>query len=125
MGELVMGAAPPPAGGKGTLSEIWPWLVVLIIVVLVGGIVVGCVRRWMRPSKGASTVGFTLSDLRTLHAQGRITEQELHRAEQAMFHRVRQDALSEAPGASESRSHRTQGLTGTEKDLDSAPEDAE
>ena len=113
------------AGDMGTLSEIWPWLVVLLCVVLVGGIVVAFVRRWMRPGKGSFTVGFTLSDLRELESHGRITKEELNRAEKALIQSMRHEAGPEDSRTSDKLSKRAAGFVGTEKEIDSPPEEPE
>lgn len=90
--ESALSVVPSTARGTGSFNAIWPWLLVLLGVVLAGGIVIGLIRRWMRTGDTAPTIGFTLSDLRTLQAEGRISKEELERAEHAMIKRVRMDA---------------------------------
>jgi len=56
------------------------WSVVLIatILVLFGAIVL--YRRWMNAEETTSNTGFTLSDLRRLHKEGKMTDAEFESA---------------------------------------------
>lgn len=112
-------AVSPPT--KGTFSEIWPVLLILVGVVLGGFIVIGIVRRWMSSDISGATAGFTLSDLRALRAEGKITREELERAEQMMIKRVRAEA-----GSTASIRIRPAANSDPEPEVgDSAPEDTE
>ncbi|MGH7214018.1 MAG: hypothetical protein ACREIT_04585, partial [Tepidisphaeraceae bacterium] len=57
-------------------------LLILAVVVLFG--VVMFLKKWMRKSAEAGDVGFTLSDLRELHRQGKMTTDEFERAKAQM-----------------------------------------
>jgi uncharacterized membrane protein len=69
-------------------SELFPWLVVLLGITVVGAIVVSILRRAMRGDVDRSD-DFTLQGLRDLRAQGQISEEEFQRARAAMIDRVR------------------------------------
>ena len=84
--------ATTPAPPQSTISEIWPVLLVLVGVVLAGFILIGIVRRWMKSDASDDRVGFTLSDLRTLHAEGKLSREELEVAERQMIAKVREHA---------------------------------
>jgi hypothetical protein len=71
------------------IAEIWPILVLLVVLVFVGFILIGYIRRWMRSDEAGLEVGFTLSDLRRLNREGKMSDKELKVAEQQMIRRVR------------------------------------
>ncbi|MCH2144924.1 MAG: hypothetical protein MK082_07225 [Phycisphaerales bacterium] len=77
---------------RSDFSDIWPVLLVLVGVVVVGFIVIGIVRKWMRTESVDNQVGFTLSDLRRLHAEGKLSREELETAEKQMIAKVRETA---------------------------------
>ncbi len=66
-------------------------------------------------------VGFTLSDLRTMHAQGKLSSEELKRAEEQMIKRVRADAPNSEAIRIRAAAKQDSGSKGQE----SSPEDAE
>jgi len=74
---------------KSTFAEILPVLLVLVGVVFAGFIVISVVRKWMRGDVGQPDQGFTLSDLRRLHREGKLSDEELERAESQMIRKVR------------------------------------
>ena len=72
-----------------TLSDIIPWLLLLMGIVIVGGVAISFIRRWMKGDGESSQIGFTLSDLRAMHAEGRLSREELEKAEKHLVRRVR------------------------------------
>ena len=73
----------------GTLfSEVVPWLVALAAVVVVGGIAIWLVRRTMGTGTGSGTGGFTLQELRELHASGELSDEEFQRARDSLIGRL-------------------------------------
>ena len=82
--------------GSRLFSDILPWLVVLVVIVLVGAAVLFYVRRSMSSDSSASA-GFTLQDLRDLHASGQISLEEFERARDAMIGRLKPENEAEEP----------------------------
>ena len=79
---MLLAAQTMPSSGTGSaLSELWPWLIAFVVVVLVGGVVIGAVRKWMRGTDESQQIGFTLGDLRELHREGKLSSEELKLAE--------------------------------------------
>jgi LPXTG-motif cell wall-anchored protein len=56
----------------------WSFILIGIILVLFGAIVL--YRRWMNSNDTTSNAGFTLSDLRRLHKEGKMTDAEFESA---------------------------------------------
>ena len=86
---LLIAMLPTPSSKPPPIAEIWPVLLVLVGVVLVGFVAIGIIRKWMRGDDVGTEVGFTLSDLRRLNREGRLSDEELARAEEQMITRVR------------------------------------
>ena len=68
---------------------------VVVGLVVVGGVIISLIRRWMRGGDEAVQIGFSLSDLRAMHAEGRISSEELARAEQRLIQQVRGNLTEE------------------------------
>ena len=67
-----------------------PWLGVLVVVILVGGVLAMWIkRRFLQADQDASSVGFTLSDLREMARTGEISAEEFEAARLQMIERVR------------------------------------
>jgi hypothetical protein len=67
--------------------SIAPWLAVLLLVVVIGGIVMTMIRRAMK-QESSSQDAFSLQALRDLHAKGDLTDDEFARAKQSMVGRT-------------------------------------
>jgi len=81
------------SGSPGSLfNEVVPWLVALAVVVVVGAIAIWLIRRTMGTDTASGAGGFTLQDLRDMHASGRISDDEFQRARDSLIGR-----LSEPP----------------------------
>lgn len=70
------------------LASTLPPLLGLIVLVVVGWIAVVRIRRWMRES-AEQAAPFTLEDLRRLHREGKLTDEEFARAREAMLGSIR------------------------------------
>ena len=72
------------------------WSVVLIatILVLFGAIVL--YRRWMNAEETTSNTGFTLSDLRRLHKEGKMTDAEFESAKAILIGSLKAAAAKSA-----------------------------
>jgi hypothetical protein len=71
------------------LAEILPWLLVLLGVIVVGGIVIFMARRYMQGGGSSQGGGFTLHDLREMHAAREISDDEFERAKAQMIGRLK------------------------------------
>ena len=74
---------------------------ILVVVILVGGVLAMVARRKYRTPDNASTIGFTLQDLRRMHERGELSLEEFENARSTMLGNVRG---TESPGASRSES---------------------
>ena len=83
--------AAGPASGTG-FSDVAIWLAVLGLLVIVGGVVLLHLRRRMGRDESAPPTGFTLHDLREMHARGELTDEEFQRARTALLAGVRRSA---------------------------------
>jgi hypothetical protein len=67
--------------GGQTILPVFGWSLVLICLLVGGFFAISKLRQWMREDDApASPIGFTLSDLRQLHKQGQMTDEEFERA---------------------------------------------
>ena len=73
-------------------SHVMPWLVVLLVVVVAGAILLAFLRRATHASDASIREGFTIHDLRTLHARGDLTDAEFARAKAAVIARAQLDS---------------------------------
>ncbi len=78
--------------------EVFPWLLILLGIVVVGVIVLALARRLMKETRPSSGDGFTLQELRDLHAAGELTDEQFQRARDAMIGRL---TVTEQPGPPE------------------------
>ena len=69
--------------------ELLPWLIVLLVLAIVGGLIIMALRRWVRSPDRAGSADFTLHDLRRMHAAGQLSDAEFERAKAALIDRVR------------------------------------
>jgi hypothetical protein len=65
-------------------TSIFVWTIALIAVVLLGFMIVSWARRRLTKQDESLTTGFTLSDLRRLHKDGKISTEEFERAKAAI-----------------------------------------
>lgn len=80
------GPGPLAAVAPGALfQQVLPWLAALVGLVVVGGVAVWLARRWLGRSAGSGPAGFSLQELRQLHAMGRLTDQEFDRAKASII----------------------------------------
>ena len=72
---------PLLARSGGNIAEVWVWVVVLLVVVVLGGVLVVLVRKGARrDDSDRPALGLSLSDLREMKADGRLTDEEFERA---------------------------------------------
>lgn len=80
---LTMLAADTPAKDQDS-SRIFVWALVLVGVVIVGFLVVSWAKRRLTKQNESLNTGFTLSDLRRLHKEGKLSAEEFERAKSAI-----------------------------------------
>ena len=85
---LVLGAA----AAIFSVVEAMPWLLVLLVVIIVGSVAIFLARRYMQSGGELRGGGFTLHDLRQMHAAGEISNDEFERAKSHMIGRLKADA---------------------------------
>ncbi len=78
-------------------SEVMPWLLLFMGLVIVGGVIIMLARRLLNDTSSSTQPGFTLHDLRTLHTKGELTDEEFERAREAMIARVADSGPRETP----------------------------
>jgi hypothetical protein len=73
----------------------WSLVLVLLLLLMFGGI--GFLRKWMaKDDQPAARVGFTLGDLRQMHQQGQITDEEFEKAKIQMIAATKRAAERDA-----------------------------
>lgn len=70
--------------------ETLPWLIGLGVIVFIGAGAIYYVRKMMQRQSSTLEDGFTLHDLRQLHAQGKLNDEEYERAKDAMIGRLKE-----------------------------------
>jgi hypothetical protein len=82
---LGTGAASP----SNLLAEVLPWVLALIGFVVVAGVIIMWLHRRVRSDQPSGGDGFTLHDLRQLHARGELSDEEFERARESVIAGVR------------------------------------
>lgn len=74
--------------GSSLFRNILPWLIALTAIVLVGVVIVYYLRKSLHDDQPGATQGFTLNDLRQLHASGKLSDKEFEKARTAMIESI-------------------------------------
>src|SRR5690349_4419021 len=74
------------------VAGILGWSLVLIVLIFVAFFVVVRLRNWLRDDHTPDAVGFSLTDLRQLHRQGKMTDAEFEKARNLMVAHAKQMA---------------------------------
>lgn len=77
-----------PADPGALFTDLLPWLLGLVGLVVLGGIVIYAIRQRMQGGGAGAAEPFTLQDLRQLHARGELSTEEFERAKASMIGRV-------------------------------------
>ena len=78
---LSLHLATGPALEPGELfNAIMPWLLVLLAIVVIGWIILVILRRSSRGSGSLQDDGFTLGQLRRMHEQGELSDEEFEQS---------------------------------------------
>ena len=75
----------------------WSMVLIMAILLLFGGIVL--YRRWMNADDTTTGAGFTLSDLRRLHKEGKMTDGEFESAKAILIGSLKAAAAKSATPA--------------------------
>ncbi len=76
--------ASSPSSAGSAFGEMLPWLAGLAALVVAGGVVIYFLRRSLGRGDTPSE-GFTLQDLRDLHARGSLSDEEFERAKSTLI----------------------------------------
>lgn len=111
------------ADSKRFASQIYLWLGVIIALVFVLGVVALWLRRRLLDQPDDQPLaGFTLTDLREMHAQGHLSDEELAAAEEKALARSRSHYLGHAVAPLEEPEDIGHLSTGSEEDFDGGTE---
>jgi hypothetical protein len=92
---------------SASTGSVLVWSLVLIFFVVLGFVAVSYVRKWVKddqePDKGP---GFTLGDLRRMHAKGQMTDEEFEKARAQMIAATQRAAERAAEAAREAAKQR-------------------
>ena len=66
-------------------TDIFIWLLVLLVLVIGLFVAVVVLRKKMSPDEDFHGAGFTLSDLRQMHKKGQMSDEEFERAKVALL----------------------------------------
>jgi hypothetical protein len=85
------------AQDKKIVSQVYPWLGLIVALAFVLGFFALWLRKkLMAPPDNSTPMGFTLKDLRAMHAEGHLSDEELARAEEKALARSRSHFLGDA-----------------------------
>jgi len=68
-----------------SIGVLFVWCGILVALLLVAFALYTYFKRWMNQTNESSHVGFTLSDLREMHRQGKISDQEFEQTKAKML----------------------------------------
>lgn len=111
------------AESKKIASQTYFWLAVIVAL----SFVLGMVALWLRKRLIEQTddqppMGFTLKDLRQMHAQGQLSDEELAAAEEKALARSRSHYLGTPVASAEEPEDIGHLSTGSEDDFEDGPE---
>ncbi|HEY2586473.1 MAG TPA: SHOCT domain-containing protein [Tepidisphaeraceae bacterium] len=89
-------------------NAMW-WLIVLVGLVLAGFVAVAQVKKRLMRTDDSPGSGFTLSDLRRLHREGKMTDEEFEKAKQIIVAGAKRAAERQAAAAQGKKSPAERG----------------
>ena len=78
--------------GQFAAGQIVVWSMVLIVLLFVLFLAVTKLKQYLNPPEPTAGVGFTLSDLRQLHKQGKMTTEEFDKAKAKIIEAAQRSA---------------------------------
>src|SRR4051812_36529611 len=100
-----------------SIAGVFGWSLALIVLVGIAFFAIIRIRAWMRDDDMPASVGFSLTDLRQLHREGKMTDAEFEKARNLMVAHAKQmadklhDPLAGSKSATAARQRRTTGST--------------
>ena len=88
-------AATIPGDPDRLFGDMLPWLGAFVVVVLVGGALALWLRRRFRADDERSGDGYSLQDLRAMHARGELSDEEFKSAKDALISGLHADVRAE------------------------------
>lgn len=104
------------------MSEVFLWLGVIVALALLLGVVAMWLRKKLLTRDPQVPMGFTLKDLRKLHEQGQLSDEELAAAEEKALARSRSHYLGHQVAPIEEPEDIGHLSTGSEEDLEGGTE---
>jgi hypothetical protein len=96
---------PLPLAQTSSAGSVFFWALVLIVFILILFVAVVLLKRWLKDDDISSPgPGFTLSDLRQLVAEGKMTQEEFDKAKVAIVGSTKAAAMRNPPPARPTRS---------------------
>ncbi|HYE18143.1 MAG TPA: hypothetical protein VEA69_06850 [Tepidisphaeraceae bacterium] len=86
-----------PIVAEAGYGQLFIWSVVLVVAVALLFGVLYLYRRWMNNQGTTTGPGFTLSDLRRYHKEGKMTTEEFEKAKALVIGTVKKSAETETP----------------------------
>lgn len=94
-------AVPAPvavlAQAQRGMGSAFLWSLVLIGLVVAAAVVVLFLRRWYTSVDSSAGGGFTLGDIRQLHREGRMTDEEFEKAKALILGQARRGLEPKSP----------------------------
>lgn len=114
------------AADKTFASQVYFWLAVIVVLAFALGFIALWLRRRLIDQRDEQPpMGFTLKDLRQLHAQGQLSDEELAAAEEKALARSRSHYLGTPVAEVEEPEDIGHLSTGSEDDLEGGTENPE
>lgn len=85
-------AQSDPSSTNSPVERIWIMLIVVVVVAVVVALFAGWIRRKAMMEPGPS-IGFTLSDLRDMRAEGQLSEEEFQATKAKILARTKESLL--------------------------------
>lgn len=82
---MMTGGIVPVLAQAEPVGPVFFWLFILMGLLIVAAAGVLLLRRWYRNDDDAAPIGFTLGDLRQLHREGKMSDDEFERAKAQMI----------------------------------------
>ena len=83
---------PAPVLAQSGVGAIFGWSLVLIVLIFVAFFAVVRLRNWLREDQTPASIGFSLTDLRQLHREGKMTDAEFEKARNLMVAHAKRTA---------------------------------